>query len=75
MFLASGHGLRPVAGLALLVIEQAADAELLCGRAVPAGPVARAGGLVAEDAVQPGTVLARDCRVCSDNYRSCCQKV
>ena len=57
MFLASGHVLWPVAGVCLLVGEEAADAELLSGRPVPAGPVAGARGLVAEDAVQPVAML------------------
>ena len=57
MFLASGDVLWPVAGVCLLVVEEAADAELLGGRPVPAGPVAGARGLVAEDAVQPVAVL------------------
>ena len=57
MFLASGDVLWPVAGVCLLVVEEAADAELLGGGPVPAGPVAGARGLVAEDAVQPVAVL------------------
>jgi len=57
MFLASGHVLGPVAGVSLLVVEEAADAELLSGRPVPAGPVPGAGRLVPEDAVQPVAVL------------------
>jgi len=57
MFLAAGNILRPVAGVSLLVVEQAADAELLGGGSVPAGPVASAGGLVPENSVQPVTVL------------------
>ena len=58
MFLASGDVLWPVAGVCLLVVEEAADAELLGGRPVPAGPVAGAGGLVAEYSVEPVTVLS-----------------
>ena len=57
MFLASGYILGPVAGVSLLVVEEAADAELLGCGPVPAGPVAGARGLVAEDAVQPVAVL------------------
>ena len=57
MFLASGNVLWPVAGVCLLVVEEAADAELLSGRPVPAGPVAGARGLVSKDAVQPVAVL------------------
>lgn len=63
MLLAAADVLRPVTGVGLLVIEQTADTELLSGRAVPAGPVAGAGRLVAEDAVQPVTVLRGDRRV------------
>ena len=57
MFLAASNILRPVAGVSLLVVEQSTNAELLGGRSVPAGPVASAGGLVAEYSVQPVTVL------------------
>jgi hypothetical protein len=57
VFLAAGDVLRPVAGVCLLVVEQAADAELFRRRAVPARPVPRAGRLVTEDPVQPVTVL------------------
>lgn len=60
MLLASGDVLGPVAGVSLLVVEEAADAELLSGGAVPAGPVAGAGGLVPEDAVEPVAVLGGD---------------
>jgi hypothetical protein len=58
MLLASSDVLGPVAGVRLLVVEQPADAELLGGSAVPAGPVPGAGGLVAEDAVQVVAVLS-----------------
>ena len=58
MFLAAGNVLRPVTGVSLLVVEQPTDTELLGGGAVPAGPVAGAGGLVAEYSVQPVTVLS-----------------
>ena len=57
MFLASGHVLRPVAGVCFLVVEEAADAELLGGRPVPAGPVPGARGLMSKDPVQPVAVL------------------
>jgi len=57
MFLAAGNILRPVAGVSLLVVEQSTNTELLGGGSVPAGPVASAGGLVAEYSVQPVTVL------------------
>ena len=42
VLLASYDVLWPVAGVCVLVVEQAADAELLGGGAVPAGPVAGA---------------------------------
>jgi len=57
MFLAAGNVLRPVTGVSLLVVEQTTDTELLGGGPVPAGPVAGAGGLVAEYSVQPVAVL------------------
>lgn len=57
MLLASLDVLRPVAGPRPLVVEQSAYAQLLGGGAVPAGPVPGAGGLVAEDAVQPVAVV------------------
>ena len=63
MFLASLDVLRPVAGPGPLVVEQSTDAELLGGGAVPARPVPRAAGLVAEDAVEPVAVLGGDGRV------------
>jgi len=57
MFLAAGNILRPVTGVSLLVVEQSTDTELLSSGPVPAGPVAGAGGLVAEYSVQPVAVL------------------
>jgi len=60
VLLAALHVLGPVAGVGALVVEQAADTELLSGRAVPACPVARAGRLVAEDAIQGSAVLGLD---------------
>lgn len=60
VLLAALHVLGPVTGVGLFVVEQTADTELLGGRAVPAGPVAGAGRLVAEDAVEPVTVLRGD---------------
>lgn len=63
MLLASLDVLGPVAGPGLLVVQQTADAELLGRGAVPAGPVPRAAGLVAEDPVEPVAVLRRDRRV------------
>ena len=57
MFLAAGNVLRPVTGVSLLVVEQSTDTELLSGGPIPAGPVAGAGGLVAEYSVQPVAVL------------------
>lgn len=64
VLLASDYVLRPVARMGVLVVEQASYAELLGGGAVPARPVAGAGRLVAEDAVQPVAVLSADGRVC-----------
>jgi hypothetical protein len=58
MLLAARHILGPVAGVGLLVVKEPADAELLGCCAVPAGPVARAGSLVAKDAVEPVAVLS-----------------
>ena len=57
VLLAAGHVLWPVAGVGLLIVEQAADTKLFRSRPVPAGPVAGAGRLVTEDPVQPVTVL------------------
>jgi hypothetical protein len=57
VLLAAGHILGPVAGVGLLVVEEAAYAELLGRRPVPAGPVAGAGRLVPEYPVQPVTML------------------
>lgn len=57
MFLAATDVLGPVAGVGLLVVEEAADAVLLRGGAVPARPVPGARRLVPEDAVQPVTVF------------------
>merc|ERR550539_1279955 len=58
MLLAAGHILGPVASVGLLVVQQPTNAELLSCCAVPAGPVARAGSLVAKDAVEPVAVLS-----------------
>lgn len=60
MFLAAIDILGPVARVGVLIVEQATDTELLCCRPVPARPVARARGLVPEDAVQPIAVLGTD---------------
>ncbi len=57
MFLASLDVLRPVTGVRVLVVQKASDAELLGGRAVPAGPVPGARSFVTEDSVQPVTVF------------------
>ena len=66
MLLAAGHVLGPVAGVGLLVVEEATDAKLLRGRPVPAGPVAGARRLVPEDAVQPVAVLGALRRICTE---------
>jgi len=60
MFLAAFDLVGPGAVVGLLVVEQASVAGLLGGRAVPAGPVTRAGRGVAEGAVQPLAVVRRD---------------
>lgn len=57
MLLASLYVIGPVAGVGVLVVEQASDAQLLSGCPVPASPVPRARRFVTEDAVQPITVL------------------
>lgn len=51
MFLTAVNIFWPVAGVGVLVVEQASDAELFRGGPVPASPVPGAGGLVPEDAV------------------------
>lgn len=63
MLLTSLDVFGPVARPGSLVVKQTAYAELLGGGAVPAGPVPSAGGLVAEDTVQPVAVLGRDRRI------------
>ena len=57
MLLTTSHVLRPVTGVCFFVVQQPSDTELLGGGPVPTGPVAGAGGLVTEDAVQPVAVL------------------
>lgn len=57
MFLAAVNVLGPVAGVGVLVVQQTADAQLLCGGTIPAGPVARTRCLVSEDTVQPVAML------------------
>ena len=69
MLLAAGHVLGPVAGVGLLVVEEAADAKLLRGRPVPAGPVAGARRLMPEDAVQPVAVLSALRRIYTEELR------
>lgn len=63
MFLAVVDVFGPVARVRFLVVEEAADAELFGGGAVPARPVTGAGGFVAEDAVQPLAVFGLYSRV------------
>ena len=70
MLLAAVDVVGPVAGVGVLVVQQAADAELLGGRAVPARPVPGARRLVPEDAVQPVTVLCADGAVCRGSKTS-----
>ncbi len=57
MLLTASNILRPVAGVSLLVIQEAADAELFCRGSIPASPVACARGLVSENPVQPVAML------------------
>lgn len=61
--MASSDVLRPVAGVRFFVVEEAADAKLLGGRAVPTSPVAGARGLVAKNTVKPVTVVCTDGRI------------
>ena len=64
MFLTPIDILGPVTGVGVLIVQQTTDAQLFSGGSIPAGPVPRAGRLVAEDAVQPVTVLRTDRGVC-----------
>jgi len=64
MLLTSIDVLGPVAGSSSFVVEQTAYTELLGGGAIPASPVPGAGSLVAEDSVQPVTMLGRNRRIC-----------
>jgi hypothetical protein len=57
MFLATSNILWPVTGVGLLVVQQATNTELFSGCSVPARPVPGAASLVAENSVQPVTVL------------------
>ncbi len=57
MLLATSNILWPVTGVGLLVVQQATNTELFSGCSVPARPVPGAAGLVAENSVQPVTVL------------------
>lgn len=50
---------RPIAAVGILIVQQAADAKLLRGGAIPAGPIACARCLMAEDAVQPVAMFCR----------------
>lgn len=63
MFLAAIYIFRPVAGVGVLIVQQTANAELFRSCSIPASPVPGAGGLVAEDAVQPVAVLCPDGRI------------
>ena len=60
MFLTSFDVLRPIAGSGPLVVQKSTDAQLFRGRAIPASPVASARCLVAENTVEPVTVIGRD---------------
>lgn len=63
MLLAAFDVLGPVTSMGLLVVQKTSDTELFGGGSVPAGPVASAGGLMAEDSVEPIAVLSGDGRV------------
>lgn len=63
MLLTSLDVFGPVARPGSLIVKQTTYAQLFGGGAVPAGPVPGAGGLVAEDTVQPIAVLGRDRRI------------
>lgn len=60
MFLAALDVLRPVTAVGILMVQQTPDAELFRSSAVPARPVAGAGRLVPEDAVQGTAVVGLD---------------
>ena len=60
VLLASSYILWPVTCMRLLIVQEAADAELLSGCAVPAGPVAGARSLMAKNSIQPVTVVGCD---------------
>lgn len=60
MFLAPFDILGPVAAMRILIVQQSTDAQLLCGRSIPARPVPRAARLMPEYSVQPIAVLCRD---------------
>lgn len=60
MFLAVGHIVGPVATVDHVIVEQREGTLLDGGGAVPAVPVARAGGRVREDAVVPLAVVRVD---------------
>lgn len=64
MFLTVGHVVGPVARVQDVVVEQREGTLLDGGGAVPAVPVAGAGGGVREDAVLPLTVVTDDRLLC-----------
>ena len=63
MLLAPFDVLWPIAGPGSLVVQKTADAKLLGGGAVPAGPVPGAGCLMAEDTVKPVAVVRWNRRI------------
>lgn len=60
VFLTAVNILWPIAGVSVLIVQKTTNAELLRSSSVPACPIAGAGRLVAEDAVQPIAVLRAD---------------
>lgn len=59
MLLTTIYIFRPIAAVGILIVQQTADAKLLRGGTIPAGPIACAGGLMPEDAVQPVAMFRR----------------
>jgi hypothetical protein len=57
VLLATFDVLGPVTGSCAFIVKESADAELLSGSPIPAGPISCAAGFMPEDAVQPVAVL------------------
>lgn len=60
VLLASSYILRPVTCVCLFIVKESTNTELLGGGSIPASPVAGAGCLVTEDAIEPVTVISAD---------------